>query len=477
MVRYGIDRNRITAQSGGTLRYVSADNKGAEPTNGFGFFIQDDARTLDTANEWYYNKISKKIQIYSMNQPANVKLASIDTLLFINNKNFILINNISFQGANKIAISSHSSEHIVVRNCDFIFNGVAGIDIGNTSNYMTIDRCFINYSNDVGILNDTSERVTITTNTIKNTGTFAGMGSEFFANPITALTTVGNHIGIRSVGNYANISFNKIDSSGYHAIFFTGDSVKIEGNVIDFYCFIKDDGGGIYSYSELSKKKWKTRTIKNNIVLRGIGAPEGTKSPKGYENQTAGIYLDAANGNFNVLRNTVISSDKGLFINNGRNINVVGNTFYNNRFNLFVSNYSKVFTMENISMRDNILAGGPNTRLNIEWELQPDSVVGFKLPSSTYIDSNFYVGKNAGGLQVAQNFIGHNRSLSEWKTYTGQETHSNATILPNGVRLEYNDTKSNKVVTLHSNYADVKGRLYSGNIVIAPFSSLVLIER
>ena len=476
MVHFGLDRNRITAQQGGTITYKSADNNGAQPIDGFGFFIQDDARTLDTANEWYYNPVKKKIQVYSIGRPSNVALATIDTLVLINNHNYISFKNISLQGANKIAIKSLSSEHITIENCDINFSGVAGIDIGTSSNFMKINNCTINHSNDVGILNDTSARVTITNNQIKNSGTFAGMGSEFFANTITWLTTLGNHIGIRSVGNYATISFNKIDSSGYHGIFFTGDSVIIEGNVINTYCFIKDDGGGVYSYSELSKKKWKTRSIKSNIVLNGIGAPAGTDNTPGYVNQTAGIYLDAANGNFDVRGNTVTSSDKGLFINNGRNINIYNNTFYNNRYNLFLANYSKVFSMDSISIHNNILIAGPKTSLNIEWELQPDSVVGLKLPVSTYADSNYYAGKNLNGLQVAQNYIGHNRSLSEWKAYTRQETHSKSMIISNNARLLYNKTKANQIIGLSHNYLDVKGKFYSGKITLAPFSSVVLIQ-
>jgi len=322
MTHYGLDRNRITAQQGGTITYASADHNGATPIDGFGFFIQDDPRTLDTLNEWYYNPKTKKIQIYSTGEPSKVALATIDTLVFINDQKYISFSDISLQGANKIAIKSKSGEHITIENCDINFSGVAGIDLGTSSNFMEIENCIINHSNDVGILNDTSERVTITNNQIRNTGTFPGMGSQFFANTITSLTTLGNHIGVRSVGNYATISFNKIDSSGYNGIFFTGDSVVIEGNVINTFCFIKDDGGGIYSYSELSTKKWKTREIKNNIVLNGIGAPSGTDNKPGYSNQTAGIYLDAANGNFDVTGNTVTSSDKGLFVNNGRNINI-----------------------------------------------------------------------------------------------------------------------------------------------------------
>src|ERR1035437_8834850 len=54
-----LDRTIITSQSGGTLTYSPA--LAYTPTDGFGYFIQNDSRTLDTANDWYYNPSTKKI--------------------------------------------------------------------------------------------------------------------------------------------------------------------------------------------------------------------------------------------------------------------------------------------------------------------------------------------------------------------------------------------------------------------------------
>ena len=43
------------------------------------------------------------------------------------------------------------------------------------------------------------------------------------------------------------------------------------------------------------------------------------------------------------------------------------------------------------------------------------------------------------------------------------------------LRFEYNATNSNKVVSLGASYMDVKGTSYSGNVTLAPYTSLVLI--
>ena len=58
-----IDRSLITSASGSTINYTTGSNNAA--IDGFGFFIQNDARTLDRQNEWYYNPSTKKIRIYS----------------------------------------------------------------------------------------------------------------------------------------------------------------------------------------------------------------------------------------------------------------------------------------------------------------------------------------------------------------------------------------------------------------------------
>ena len=50
--QFVIDRTFITCQTTGTLTYSPALT--FTPIDGFGFFIQNDSRTLDLINEWYY---------------------------------------------------------------------------------------------------------------------------------------------------------------------------------------------------------------------------------------------------------------------------------------------------------------------------------------------------------------------------------------------------------------------------------------
>ncbi len=107
--RYVIDQNTITSQSGNTLYYTGGGSNG---TAGWGFFIENDSRTLDQQNEWYYNPSTGKLRIYSSSSPSNVQMASIDNLIYSVSKNNIVIQNISLEGANKAAFYIGSSSNM-----------------------------------------------------------------------------------------------------------------------------------------------------------------------------------------------------------------------------------------------------------------------------------------------------------------------------------------------------------------------------
>ncbi len=60
-----VKRCPITAQSGGTLTFTNPETFTIVENN-LKFIIQNDTRTLDHQNEWYFNPSTKKIRIYSV---------------------------------------------------------------------------------------------------------------------------------------------------------------------------------------------------------------------------------------------------------------------------------------------------------------------------------------------------------------------------------------------------------------------------
>ena len=112
--RWIIDRNLITAQSGGKLTYKASSTYAGQA--GYGFFIQNDSRTLDKQNEWYYNHSTRKLRIYSTSTPTNVQITTKDTLAYMKYRSYITFDNLSFKGANKNAFVILSSNHITIQN-------------------------------------------------------------------------------------------------------------------------------------------------------------------------------------------------------------------------------------------------------------------------------------------------------------------------------------------------------------------------
>lgn len=476
-VRYGIDRAKVTAHLGSTLTYTSLYNiEGAAPLDGFGFFMQNDSRTLDTLNEWYYNPVNNKLKVYSIATPANVQLATIDTLVFINAYDYVTFDNISFEGSNKISIKSFHGQHLVIRNCDFNYSGFSGIEADNASDYLTVDSCSFNHSNDIAINSDTSNRVTITRNNIKNSGVFPGMGSYYYWGAITHF--FGHHKGIMADGDYGNISYNTIDSTGYNPLVFSGDSTIVQNNFITNFCFVLDDGGGIYTYTEAPNKLWKTRTIKGNIILNGIGAGVGTDNLPNAGNETSGIYLDGYMGNVNILNNTVSNCNVGIYLYNSHEIIASYNTLYDNQSQFQLVNYRADVKMDNIALYDNIFFAKLPTQWTFHLRLLPDSVMPLKFTAA----NNYYIRPMDDSFTILYSRVYdvHSKTLAQWKIFTGKDANSKRspkTILNiNELRFEYNATGINKTVALTGSWVDARGIYYNNSITLPPYSSVVLIQ-
>ena len=145
-----LDRRNITSQSKGTLIFTPATTY--EPVNGYGFFIQNDVRTLDSQGEWYYNPSTKKLRVYSTSSPTNVEVASISTLATINSE-YITIENITFRGANTYTIYNNTygvSSNLIIQNCSLLFSGNTLVDLKYTPNF-TIENCVLSDANNNGI--------------------------------------------------------------------------------------------------------------------------------------------------------------------------------------------------------------------------------------------------------------------------------------------------------------------------------------
>ena len=116
---YIIEKSSIGSASGSTINF----NSGTYGLHvGWGFFIQNDARTLSIQNEWYYDNNTKKVKVYSTATPATTKVSTVDILFYCVAKAYITVDGIAFTGANDKAMYVGATDYLTIQNCDFDCN-------------------------------------------------------------------------------------------------------------------------------------------------------------------------------------------------------------------------------------------------------------------------------------------------------------------------------------------------------------------
>ncbi len=436
---YLLERCLVTGQSGNTISYTSTPTinpaNGASKievgTNGYGYFIQRDPRTLDQLGEWYFNPAQKNMQMFFGNfNPSsfNIQVSTVDTLVNLKNSNYINISNLSFEGANFANIYAKDGGNINIQNCNIVASGAKGIFMFNCPN-VVVDNVSTNYvmSNAIDITDRAANNVTITNCNITNTGIYGGMGS-FWEN--------GDYKGIFvEVNSTALLQYNNIDNTGYIGIHFQGNNVSIKNNFINYYAFVTEDGGGIYTYSTYSEY-FVNREIRDNIVLNGIGAPAGT----GGDVNVQGIYLDGSTMNVDVLNNSVANiGTNGFYCNNPSNVKIQGNTSFNNGNCIGLTQYSDGPVISNFNISNNVFYPKydyqnnffyANTGLNVPYPISIETA----MQQIGYVDNNYvnmtsaagfgyYYKTNAGGAYTFPAPL----TFNGWKAASG---HDQASKLP-----------------------------------------------
>ncbi len=318
--RWTIERVPITTTSKARINYSKATDYNLE--DGYGYFIQNHIKTLDQFGEWYYNPTTKKLNVFfGAKSPAAyvVQIATTNTLIE-SKANDIVIANLSIQGANQYGVYSNTAnlKNLKIKNSQILFSGIDAIRIYNCANF-TLENSEIINSNSIAVnLKYNATDAVLTKNKIRNSGIFPGMITENQA------------YGIISYTKGFKAEYNQIIKTGYVGIRFAGDNNIIKNNYIDTFCLVIDDGSGIYTWTGKANTTFLNRSVVGNIVLNGLGAPEGTNRTD-YA-AAEGIYLDDNATNVDVIGNTVANCvNNGIYVHNARNIKVQNNTLFNNK--------------------------------------------------------------------------------------------------------------------------------------------------
>ena len=470
------DRNLITDHSGNTIRYTSGSHYDAK--DGFGYFIQNDIKTLDQTGEWYYDG-SNFYMYFGSGGPGNysVRVSTIDCLINILNYNYITIENLQLEGGNNYGIQISNSSYITVKDCNINFTGTTAVygPWNGTSSYCRILNNTISNSNNIAIkLMGDHSNATVTGNRISGTGLIIGMGNSGDE----------SYVGMTLYGNNSLAQYNRIENTGYMGIIFSGNNTAISNNLINNFNLVKNDGGGIYTHIGSDTPKTGQK-ITGNIILNGKGYDQGCTPVEAFAH---GIYLDERVSNVNVSNNTLAHcSVSGIYIHNSHELVIENNTSYDNGSNdadiggqmLFVhDSYSPNDPIRNVSMNGNIFFARSLPQKVLVFSSRTTDIASFGTASNNCyakpLDNSVIAKTWEGGWNVKS----VNRSLSNWQSFTGQDRNSYISPLtfsdPSKIRFEYNASTSNRVVSLNGSYIDVKGTKYDGSITLAPYTSAVL---
>jgi parallel beta-helix repeat protein len=410
-----IENDPILLQSGNIIKYQTSST--FVPSVKFGYFVQNALATLDKVGEWYYNPKTALMYVYSVVNPSamNFYASTVDTLVKFNNVQFVLVNGIAIQGANKTAVSFLGGTSNSLTNCSIRFSGIDGIDVAS-STYLNINNDLVDYSNNDGI-SMVGNNNTIQNCTIRRTAAFPGMGMPQDA-----------YEGIYMNGNYNKVQYNTIDTTGYSGIAFEGSNVSVIDNLVNYFCFVKDDGGGIYTWSGNldSTVNKNTGWITSNIVLNGYPAQVGTDSVQA--GIAIGIYLDENTTECEVQNNTVAHCTSGVFFQDSRNCMIQNNLLFDNAAGLVVRHLIPTGTLKGNDVSGNIVVSYADTEyLVVASSLGPVS----ELANFDYMHNNKYVQLLPSSTFYLLAFSGLNTSGSfgNWqKTY--QKDVPLSTLLP-----------------------------------------------
>jgi hypothetical protein len=447
--------------------------------DGYGYFIQNDLRTLDVYKEWYYNPATSTFYMYFGSEvPTNhtIRVSTINNACNISNQSYITFDKLSFQGYNNNTFALNTTPHITIQNCSISLCGGNAVDgdYGNagTSSDFVFNNNIINEINNNGLrLMGPFTNAKISNNKISNIGLISGTGySKLIQNH------TGIFIGDGGTGNTSTIiEYNNLSNIGYSAIDFAGTNVTVQFNLIDSFCLERNDGGGIYTYAN-DTTDTRVCYVLNNIVLNGIGDISGTPSGSGY--YVMGIYCDGTSNGITVKGNTVVNcSLSGYFANSNTNGVITDNTFYNNKEQIYLRTLSYSAGQNNIQLKRNIAFSKDANQPVLLY------VGNSELTTTAILDANYYVRPIKDYDVIVNRIVSPSEmyyyySVAQWQAHSGQDanSHKSPISIPdtNKIRFEYNASKTNIVIALDGDYIDVKSTKYAGSITLLPYTSAVL---
>ncbi len=274
----------------------------------------------------------------------------------------------------------------------------------------------------------------------------------------------GTYMAYFNLGHNFSIQRNKFINVGYMPIQFRGGFGLVKYNYVDSFCFIKADGGGIYTWQAAFSGNFDSGSVvRKNIVRRGCFrlAGEAGSSP------VTGVYLDERTRGVIVDSNTIEST---------RHYGVYFKGFYNKITNntIYVKGEYDYGLLNNDSNSSDTMTGNIiYTTNNYGYALRLTRTYD----TTERIDFNHYImPSDSSHLILTGSTI---YSLSEFKAAYPRYDRNSTASLPSVAYsytplFIYNATLSNATTALGGNYVDAKGQYYFSEVTVEPFGSRLL---
>ncbi len=458
-----------------------------DPSNGtrrWGFYIDNKFEELDAPGEWYYDAAAGKVYFYP---PGGVDP---NTMLV---EGAYLSSGIKLAGGNvdnicvrhQLLTGITLSKTSVISNC--LFQGIGGDSGGSAlgaswdiANSHIFNNVFENNLN-IGISwYENSGRLgqsVIEHDTLINTGSFPGLGGTgtWHAVGILVHLTAG-----------AQVRYNYIDKTGYAGILLGSDSNFVYCNIIKNAMFTLNDGGAIYTDCSRS-------FIHNNIIYdtKGDLTSSGPWYPLGH-----GIWLEFL-GDYHrsvVANNTIVRSGcNGIYLPNNFSDTVTGNVLYDNTVaQLSLDGQeanSSTGRTQNLA-QNNCITGNVCYALHrseMSLEFRPEYDYG-AMAGNYFCDP--YTDSVVTGYGTGNHYYTpYDYTLAQWRSLY---TWADATAKTDPIKrpaagmsankayglgtIFINETPAQKTFGLGSAlWVDLDNKPVSGSIVVAPFSSKILV--
>ncbi len=476
---------------------------------GWGYFLQNHRAALDEDGEWSLDAVTNRVYLFSASGAPNgiTGSAVLDDdpghhggLMIQAHAEHVVVENLAITQwwANGVGAQGSMRDdvyhHVTVRNCEitdvdaaavrlstWVWEALNGRDGLRGGRNMAVVGNRIDGANHFGITGYFSQSL-IEDNEISGIGLIANLNPTGMGCGTTGASCTENGDGVRirtylveDSGHHNQVRLNRISRSGYNAVDVFGPDTTVEFNHIVKPCFSKGDCGGVrvFGNTSLAATRVHDITLRSNLIVDSIGNVDGVhidyRQPFGM-----GLYIDHYSRDVEAVDNTILNSTfTGLLYQNSTGA-VTGNTMHNNAIGIYYTGQINLAgsVTQLSSMTGNILYGLTENA----WTLVLDQ--GGLLGSDHNYFFHPYVPK-----QITTDGWAGRKTFPEWQSWSGQDLGSkdNWFVLAAGdpplSKVFTNPTSSTVTVSLAPRrYLDLDQNPMSGSLILAPFSSRILID-